>query len=86
MFTGTAGFFENKKDLFNLILILFGNIVGTSIIALLVNIAMPTLVPIASGILASRMQNTIVTNFNEFQRNKFLGSKTKGVLHTFIGS
>ena len=61
LFTGTAGFFENKKDLLNLIVILFGNIVGTSIIALLVNIAMPTLVPIASGILASRMDNTILS-------------------------
>lgn len=59
LFTGTAGFFENKKDLYNLFLILFGNIVGTSIVALLVNISMPTLVPVASEILANRMENTI---------------------------
>ena len=59
LFTGTAGFFENKKDLYNLFLILFGNIVGTSIVALLVNIAMPTLVPVASEIIANRMENTI---------------------------
>ena len=59
LFTGTAGFFENKKDLYNLFLILFGNIVGTSIVALLVNIAMPTLIPVASEILANRMGNTI---------------------------
>lgn len=61
LFTGTAGFFENKKDLYNLFLILFGNIVGTSIVALLVNIAMPTLVPVASEILAKRMENTILS-------------------------
>lgn len=59
LFTGTAGFFESKKDLYNLFLILFGNIVGTSIIALMVNIAMPALVPSASEILANRMENTI---------------------------
>lgn len=59
LFTGTAGFFENKKDLYNLFLILFGNIVGTSFVALMVNIAMPTLVPVASEILANRMENTI---------------------------
>ena len=29
---------------------------------------------------------TIVTNFDEKQRNQFFGSMTKGVLHTFIGS
>ena len=61
LFTGTAGFFESKKDLYNLFLILFGNIVGTSIVALLVNIAMPTLVPVASEILANRMDNTILS-------------------------
>lgn len=61
LFTGTAGFFESKKDLYNLILILFGNIVGTSIVALLVNIAMPTLIPVASEILANRMENTILS-------------------------
>ena len=61
LFTGTAGFFENKKDLYNLFLILFGNIVGTSIVALLVNVAMPTLVPVASEILANRMENTILS-------------------------
>ena len=60
LFTGTAGFFESKKDLYNLILILFGNIVGTSIVALMVNVAMPTLVPVASEILANRMENTIL--------------------------
>lgn len=59
LFTGTAGFFESKKDLYNLFLILFGNIVGTSIVALMVNVAMPTLVPVASEILANRMENTI---------------------------
>lgn len=59
LFTGTAGFFETKKDLYNLLLILFGNIVGTSIVALLVNIAMPALVTSASEILANRMENTI---------------------------
>lgn len=59
LFTGTAGFFENKKDLYNLLLILFGNIVGTSIVALMVNIAMPALVPAASEIIANRMENTI---------------------------
>lgn len=59
LFTGTAGFFESKKDLYNLFLILFGNIVGTSIVALMVNIAMPALVPSASEILANRMENTI---------------------------
>lgn len=59
LFTGTAGFFENKKDLYNLFLILFGNILGTSIVALLANISMPTLVPVASEILANRMENTI---------------------------
>ena len=32
------------------------------------------------------LQNIIATKFNEFQWNQFLGSKTKGVLHTFIGS
>lgn len=61
LFTGTAGFFENKKDLYNLFLILFGNIVGTSIVALLANIAMPTLVPAAREILANRMDNTILS-------------------------
>lgn len=61
LFTGTAGFFESKKDLYNLFLILLGNIVGTSIVALLVNIAMPTLVPVASEILAKRMENTILS-------------------------
>lgn len=61
LFTGTAGFFESKKDLYNLFLILFGNIVGTSIVALLVNIAMPTLVSVASEILAKRMENTILS-------------------------
>lgn len=59
LFTGTAGFFENKKDLYNLFLILFGNIVGTSIVALMVNVAMPALVTSASEILANRMENTI---------------------------
>lgn len=59
LFTGTAGFFESKKDFYNLFLILFGNIIGTSIVALLVNIAMPALVPVASEILAKRMENTI---------------------------
>ena len=59
LFTGTAGFFENKKDLYNISLTLFGNNVGTSIVALLVNIAMPTLIPVASEILANRMENTI---------------------------
>lgn len=59
LFTGTAGFFESKKDLYNLFLILLGNIVGTSIAALLANIAMPTLIPVASEILANRMENTI---------------------------
>lgn len=59
LFTGTAGFFESKKDLYNLFLILFGNIVGASLVALLVNIAMPTLIPVASEILANRMENTI---------------------------
>lgn len=61
LFTGTAGFFESKKDLYNLFLILFGNIVGTSIVALMVNVAMPTLVPVASEILANRMDNTILS-------------------------
>lgn len=61
LFTGTAGFFESKKDLYNLFLILLGNIVGTSIVALLVNIAMPTLIPVASEILANRMENTILS-------------------------
>ena len=59
LFTGTAGFFENKKDLYNLFLILFGNIVGTSIVALMANIAMPALVPAANEIIANRMENTI---------------------------
>ena len=59
LFTGTAGFFENKKDLYNLFLILFGNIVGTSIVALMVNVVMSTLVPVANEILANRMDNTI---------------------------
>lgn len=61
LFTGTAGFFEIKKDLYNLFIIIFGNIVGTSIVALMVNIAMPTLVPVASEILANRMDNTILS-------------------------
>lgn len=61
LFTGTAGFFESKKDLYNLFLILFGNIIGTSIVALMVNVAMPTLVPVASEILANRMENTILS-------------------------
>lgn len=61
LFTGTAGFFETKKDLYNLFLILFGNIVGTSIVALMVNISMPTLVPVANEILAKRMENTILS-------------------------
>ena len=61
LFTGTAGFFESKKDLYNLFLILFGNIVGTSIVALMVNIAMPALVPSASEILANRMENRILS-------------------------
>ena len=61
LFTGTAGFFENKKDLYNLFLILFGNIVGTSLVALLANIAMPALVSSASEILANRMENTILS-------------------------
>ena len=59
LFTGKAGFFESKKDFYNLFLILFGNIVGTSLVALLANIAMPALVPVASEILANRMENTI---------------------------
>lgn len=61
LFTGTAGFFESKKDLYNLFIILFGNIVGTSIVALMVNVAMLTLVPVASEILANRMDNTILS-------------------------
>ena len=61
LFTGTAGFFEIKKDLYNLFIIIFGNIVGTSIVALMVNVAIPTLVPVASEILANRMDNTILS-------------------------
>ena len=62
LFTGTAGFFENKRDLFNLFVILLGNIVGCALVALMVNVSMPSLVPVADKILASRMENTIPSN------------------------
>lgn len=61
LFTGTAGFVKSKSDIKNLIVILLGNIVGCSLMALLTHLALPSLT--ASAIVIKRLNTSIISNF-----------------------
>lgn len=61
LFTGTAGFVYNRRDLFELFIILLGNIIGCMIMGSFVNLALPSLIPTANTILMSRLSNNLLT-------------------------
>lgn len=61
LFTGTAGFVYNRRDLFELFIILLGNIIGCMIMGGFVNLALPSLIPTANTILMGRLSNNLLT-------------------------
>lgn len=59
LYTGTAGFVSDMNDIWCLILILIGNVIGCYITAELVAYAMPDIIDKASGIVYQREQVNI---------------------------
>lgn len=61
LYTGTAGFFSNRKEFLELPIILFGNIVGCAVMALMAHITLPSMVAGAGVILAKRLSLSYIS-------------------------
>lgn len=63
LFTGTVGFVASKKEAFESLIVLLGNIIGCAIMGAMVNIAIPSIIPTATAILTNRLGNSLISDF-----------------------